>query len=240
VDEIPATRGVMVSDGAVRQCGLKFGQGLADQNGRRRPAAGERRRCGEVVTIAGQTRWLWRAVDQDGVVLDVLVQSRRNKEAAVRPPGRLLKIRCRAPRVVITDKLRSYNAARRKASPGTGHRQHGGLDNRAENSHQPTRRRERLGKEFKSPGQAQRFLAAHDGIDDLVHLRPITCRLPGIERPGPQPSRFGRRSPALPRRRDHPSARLIRRNCCDQPPTSQRCRTIANPSGPPNDPRPAS
>jgi putative transposase len=119
----------------------------------------------EVVTkIAGQKHWLWRAVDQDGIVLDILVQSRRDKRAAKRLLRKLLKRQCRPPRVLITDKLASYEAAKKEITPGVEHRQHKGLNNRAENSHQPTRRRERQMKRFKSAGQAQRFLSAHDQI----------------------------------------------------------------------------
>ena len=121
--------------------------------------------------IAGVKHWLWHAVDQTGMVLDVLVQSRRDKRAAKRLLRKLLKRQCRAPRVMITDKLPSYGAAKREAMPGVEHRQHKGLNNRAENSHQPTRRRERQMKRFKSARQAQRFLSAHDQIANLFHLR---------------------------------------------------------------------
>jgi putative transposase len=95
-------------------------------------------------------------------VLDILVQSRRNAKAAKRLLRKLLKRQCRSPRVMITDKLASYGAAKREIIPGVEHRQHRSLNNRAENSHQPTRRRERIMKCFKSAGQAQRFLSAHD------------------------------------------------------------------------------
>ena len=121
--------------------------------------------------IAGVKHWLWRAVDKAGTVLDVLVQSRRDKRAAKRLLRKLLKRQCRAPRVMVTDKLASYGAAKQEAMPGVEHRRHKGLNNRAENSHQPTRRRERQMKRFKSPGQAQRFLSAHDQIGNLFHLR---------------------------------------------------------------------
>ena len=114
---------------------------------------------------------LWRAVDQTGMVLDVLVQSRHDKHAAKRLLRKLLKKQMRSPRLLITDKLRSYGAAKREIMPGVEHRQHKGLNNRAENSHQPTRRRERQMKRFKSPRQAQRFLSSHDHINNLFHLR---------------------------------------------------------------------
>src|SRR3954464_12886446 len=108
---------------------------------------------------------------QDGVVLDVLVQKRRDKRAAKRLLRKLLKKQGRAPRALITDKLASYNAAKADVMPSVEHRRHKGLNNRAENSHQPTRRRERQMKRFKSPGQAQRSLSAHDQINNLFYLR---------------------------------------------------------------------
>jgi len=124
-----------------------------------------------VITISGVKHWLWRAVDQNGMVLDILVQSRRDTQAAKRLLRKLMKRQCRVPRVVITDKLASYGAAKREVMPSVEHRKHKGLNNRAENSHQPTRRRERQMKRFKSAGQAQRFLSAHDGINNLFLLR---------------------------------------------------------------------
>jgi putative transposase len=117
------------------------------------------------VSISGKKHWLWRAVDQHGVVLDVLVQSRR--KAAKRLLRKLLKREGIAPRVMITDKLASYGAAKREIMPGVEHRQHRGLNNRAENSHQPTRRRERVMKRFKSAGQTQRFLSVQDQVANL-------------------------------------------------------------------------
>ena len=104
-------------------------------------------------------------------MLDVLVQRRRDKQAAKRLLRKLLKKQMRPPRVMITDKLASYGAAKREVMPGIEHRQHKGLNNRAENSHQPTHRRERQMKQFKSAGQAQRFLSAHDQINNLFNLR---------------------------------------------------------------------
>ena len=120
-----------------------------------------------MISIAGQKHWLWRAVDQHGIVLDILVQSRRNAKAAKRLLRKLLKKQGRAPRVMITDKLASYAVAKRVVMPGVEHRQHKGLNNRAENSHQPMRRRERIMKRFKSAGQAQRFLSVHDQVGNL-------------------------------------------------------------------------
>ena len=172
VEEMLAARGIDVSHETVRQWARKFGQAFASQIRRRLPCAGDKWHLDEVcLMIAGQKHWLWRAVDQDGFVLDVLVQSRRDKQAAKRLLRKLLKKQCRAPRVLITDKLASYGAAKKEITPGVEHRQHKGLNNRAENSHQPTRRRERQMKRFKSADQAQCFLSAHDQINNLFHLR---------------------------------------------------------------------
>ena len=131
------------------------------------------------MTIAGVKHCLWRTVDQNGIVLDTLVQSRCDTRVAKRLLCKLIKRQCRAPRVMITDKLASYGAAKRKVMPSVEHRKHKGLNNRAENSHQPTRRRERQMKRFKSAGQAQCFLSAHDVISNLFLLRPH--RIPAVE-----------------------------------------------------------
>ena len=171
-EEMLAARGIVVSHETVRQWALKVGQEFANQIRRRLPRAGDKWHLDEVaIKIAGVKHWLWRAVDQTGMVLDVLVQRRRDKRAAKRLQLKLLKRQCRAPRVMITDKLPSYGAAKREVMPGVEHRQHKGLNNRAENSHQPTRRRERQMKRFKSARQAQRFLSAHGHVNNLFHLR---------------------------------------------------------------------
>src|SRR3954454_9038314 len=167
VEEMLAARGIEVSHETVRQWALKFGQSFADQI-RRLPAPGDKWHLDEVViSIAGRKHWLWRAVDQHGTVLDILVQGRRNAKAAKRLLRKLLKKQGIAPRVMITDKLASYGAAKRAVMPGVEHRQHKGLNNRAENSHQPPRRRERIMTRSKSAGQAQRFLSAHDQVANL-------------------------------------------------------------------------
>src|SRR3954469_8721704 len=172
VEEMLAARGIDVSHETVRQWARKFGQGFANQIRRKLPDPGDKWHLDEVcLMISGKKHWLWRAVDQDGVVLDVLVPSRRDKKAAKRLLRKLLKKQMRPPRVMVTDKLPSYGAAKKEIMPGVEHRRHKGLNNRAENSHQPTRRRERQMKRFKSPGQAQRFLSAHDQINNLFHLR---------------------------------------------------------------------
>src|SRR3954465_13212314 len=172
VEEMLAARGIDVSHETVRQWARKFGQGFANQIRRRLPSPGDKGHLDEGCLVSGgKKHWLGRAVDQDGVVLDVLVQRRRDKQAAKRLLRKLLKKQGRAPRVMITDKLASYTAAKAGVMPSVEHRRHKGLNNRAENSHQPTRRRERQMKRFTSPGQAQRFLSAHDGINNLFPLR---------------------------------------------------------------------
>jgi putative transposase len=168
VEEMLAARGIEVSYETVRQWALQFGQGFANQIRRRLPTPGDKWHLDEVlISIAGKKHWLWRAVDQHGLVLDILVQSRRDAKAAKRLLRKLLKKQGIVPRVMITDKLASYAAAKRTVMPDVEHRQHRGLNNRAEKSHQPTRRRERIMKRFKSAGQAQRFLSVHDQVANL-------------------------------------------------------------------------
>ncbi|EJC75048.1 transposase [Rhizobium leguminosarum bv. trifolii WSM2012] len=152
VEDMLAARGVIVSHQTVRLWAEKFGRHFANDIRKRSTGKlGDKWHLDEVVIpIAGKKHWLWRAVDQDGFVLDVLVQNRRNTKAAKRLMRKLLKGQGRSPRVMITDKLRSYGAAKRDIMPGVEHRSHKGLNNRAENSHQPIRRRERIMKRFKS------------------------------------------------------------------------------------------
>jgi putative transposase len=128
------------------------------------------------LTIKGKHHYLWRAVDQDGNVLDILVQRRRDKRAAKKFFRKLLKGLTYVPRVIITDKLKSYGAAKREILPGVEHRQHRYLNNRTENSHQPTRQREWRMQYFKSPRHAQQFLAAYGPI--AQHFRPRPHLLP--------------------------------------------------------------
>ncbi len=155
----------------VRQWCLKFGQTYANEVRRRRPRCGDQWYIDEVfLTIRGERHYLWRAVDQDGNVLDILVQSRRNTQAAKRFFRKLLKGLHSVPRVIITDKRKRYGAAKREILPGVEHRQHKGLNNRAENSHQPTRLREKKMRRFKSAKHAQRFLSAFGPITG--HFQP--------------------------------------------------------------------
>jgi len=127
------------------------------------------------IRIQGVQHYLWRAVDQDGVVVDILVQPRRDGKAAKRFFKRLLKGLRYAPRVIVTDKLWSYGVARRQLLPKVEHRQSRYLNNRAENSHDPTRHRERQMQRFKSPRRARDFLSAHSFI--YGHFRPRRHRL---------------------------------------------------------------
>jgi putative transposase len=120
--------------------------------------------------IKGQRHWLWRAVDKHGVVLDILVQQRRDQHAAEKFLRSVIETTGSEPRVVITDKLSSYPPALRRVLPNVDHRRHKGLNNRAENSHQSTRQRERLMRRFKSPEHAQRFLGPFGAVGDQFRV----------------------------------------------------------------------
>jgi putative transposase len=167
VEDLLAKRGIIVSHETVRLWVAKFGRQYAQSIRRDRPQVGDKWHLDEVVIgIRGKKYWLWRAVDQNGNSLEILVQSRRNTEAAKRFMRKLMK-QYGVPRVMITDKLRSYGAAKRDLVPGLEHRSHKGLNNAAEVSHKPTRRRERVMGRFKSARHAQQFLSAHDQINVL-------------------------------------------------------------------------
>ncbi|MFJ1812334.1 MULTISPECIES: IS6 family transposase [unclassified Streptomyces] len=173
VQELMLERGIAVSYETIRRWCAKFGQTYANALRRRQPQPGDKWHLDEVfIKINGEQKYLWRAVDQDGNVLDILVQDRRGKAAARRFFRRLLKRTGVVARVIVTDKLRSYGAAHREVMPCVEHRQSKYLNNRAENSHQPTRQRERAMKGFRSVGGAQRFLSAFSGISP--HFR--ACR----------------------------------------------------------------
>lgn len=121
-----------------------------------------------VISIAGKKHWLWRAVDQDGNVLDKIVQSRRNTKAARRLLNRLLQKQGMKPKRIITDKLRSYGAARSQVMPNVEHRSHKGLNNRAENSHVPFRKRERIIQHFRSAAALQCFVPNFSALRNLI------------------------------------------------------------------------
>jgi putative transposase len=172
VELLLAERGIIVSYETVRSWCAKFARRFANGLRRRRAQPGDRWHLDEVfIRIRGTVHYLWRAVDQDGHILGILVQSRRNTAAAKRFFKKLLKGLSYVPRVIVTDQLKSYGAAKREILPGVEHRQSRYLNNRAENSHQPTRRRERQMQRFKSPGQAQRFLSVHGPIRGHFHPR---------------------------------------------------------------------
>ncbi|MET9793533.1 IS6 family transposase [Streptomyces canus] len=171
VEELMLERGIVVSYETIRRWCGKFGQSYANAQRRREPQARDKWHLDEVfIKINGEQKYLWRAVDQYGNVLDILVQNQRDKSAGRRFLRRLMKKTCAVPRVIVTDKLRSYGAAHREVMPSVEHRQSKYLNNRAENSHQPTRQRERAMKGFRSLGGAQRFLSAFSGISP--HFRP--------------------------------------------------------------------
>ena len=172
VEDLLAVRGITVSHQTVRSWAEKFGRQFAADI-RRRSAGqfdGKWHLDEVVITIAGKKHWLWRAVDQDGFVLDAIVQSRRNTKAAKRLLRKLLKRQGDVPRVMITDKLASYGATKREFMSSVEHRSHKGLNNRCENSHQSTRRREKVMKRFKSARHLQRFVSIHDPIANLFYL----------------------------------------------------------------------
>ena len=171
VEDLLAERGVIVSRETVRLWVNRFGRHFAGCIKRDRPRPSDKWHLDEVViTIAGERFWLWRAVDADGDTLDILVQRHRNAKAARRFLHRLINV-YGDPRVVVSDKLRSYIKPIKSLAPTAEHRAHKGLNNRAEGSHRPTRKREKVMGRFKSPAQAQRFLAAHDQINTVFRPR---------------------------------------------------------------------
>jgi putative transposase len=155
----------------IRHWCRKFGTEYARKLKRRQGRLGDKWHLDEVfVTIQGKRQYLWRAVDQDGDVIDILVQSRRNRRAAERFFRKLLKGQGVEPTWLVTDKLASYGAAHRTTMPSVTHDTRRYENNRAEVSHQPTRQRERQMRGFKSPGQAQRFLSVHGLIGNLFRV----------------------------------------------------------------------
>jgi putative transposase len=168
VEEMLLERGIVVSYETVRRWALKFGSSYAQRLRRKTPSRHDIWHLDEVViTIAGKKHWLWRAVDQDGYVLDEIVQSQRDTKAAKRLLRRLLKKQGGPPRRMITDKLGSYAAAKRQIMPAVEHRSHKGLNNRAENSHLPLRRREHAMQGFRSPRGLQRFTSVFSAVRNL-------------------------------------------------------------------------
>jgi putative transposase len=168
VEELLAERGITVSYETIRCWAKKFGTQYARRLKRKRASQSDVWHLDEVViSIAGKKHWLWRAVDQDGNVLDEIDQSRRNTKAARRLLTRLLQKQGMRPKRIITDKLHSYSAARQQTMPKVEHRSHKGLNNRAENSHVPLRKREPIMQRFRSVGAPQRFVSIFSAIRDL-------------------------------------------------------------------------
>ena len=165
VEDLLAERGLDISYETIRSWVLKFGPVIARRLRRRRPRPSVRWHLDElVVRIAGKRMYLWRAVDHEGEVLDVLVQCRRDSRAALRLMRKLLKKQGFVAKLLVTDKLRSYGSAFRQLQLTCPHEQGLRKNNRAENSHQPTRRRERKMQRFKSAGSAQKFLSTHAAV----------------------------------------------------------------------------
>jgi putative transposase len=168
VEEMLLERGIVASYETIRRWGKKFGPAYARRLRRKRPSPHDVWHLDEVViSIAGKKHWLWRAVDQDGYVLDEIVQSRRDTKAAKRLLTRLMKKQGMAPKRIITDKLSSYGAARRQVLPRVEHRSHKGLNNRAENSHLPLRKREKMMQGFQSVGGLQQFTSVFSAARNL-------------------------------------------------------------------------
>jgi putative transposase len=181
VEEMMLERGIVVTYETIRQWCRKFGQAFANGLRRRRARPGDKWYLDEVIKIQGKIHYLWCAVDQDGIVLDILVTSRRNAKAATRFFRKVLMGLWSVPRVLIIDKLASYGVAHRRLIPTVEHRRSKYLNNRAENSHQPTRARERAMKRFTSPGHAQRFLSGSAFCGISPHFRPRRHRLTAAE-----------------------------------------------------------
>ncbi len=172
VEDLLAERGFDVSYETVRRWALKFGQAYARKLRKTRGRADERWHLDEVfVSINGKRMYLWRAVDCEGEVLDILVQSRRNKTAALKLMRKLLKRQGFVPDTIVTDKLPSYGAALRELGLSKRHDFGGRKNNRAENSHLPVRQRERRMQRFKLAGSAQRFLSTHATVYNTFNVQ---------------------------------------------------------------------
>jgi putative transposase len=171
VEDLLAQRGITVTYETIRQWCRTFGRAYARRLRQRRGRLGDTWHLDELfVAMNGRQQYLWRAVDEDGDVLDILVQSRRNRRAAVRFFRKLLKKQGGLPRRLITDKLRSYPAAHRTVMPSVVHCTDRYANNRAEVSHQPTRQRERQMRRFKSPAHLQHLAAVHGVVQNLFRV----------------------------------------------------------------------
>jgi transposase-like protein len=172
VEDLLAERGIVVSYETVRRWVNHFGPIIAADLRKRRPKPHSVWHLDEVyLKIDGRMVYLWRAVDAEGEVLDVLVQSKRNKHAALKLMRKLLKKYAFVPERLITDDLRSYSAAAHDLGIASRHERGRSKNNRAENSHQPTRRRERKMQRFKRVGSAQKFLASHAAVYNTFNVQ---------------------------------------------------------------------
>jgi putative transposase len=169
VEEMLLERGIVMSYETIRRWGKKFRPDYARRLRRKQPSPHDVWHLDEVViSVTGKKHWLWRAVDQEGYVLDEIVQSRRDTTAAKRLLTRLMKKQGIAPKRIITNKLSSYGAARRQVMRSVEHRSHKGLNNRAENSHLPLRKRERMMQGFRSVGGLQQFTSVFSAARNLL------------------------------------------------------------------------
>ena len=172
VEDVLAERGIAVSYETIRRWVNHFGPIIAADLRKRRPRPHSIWHMDEVyLKIGGRMVYLWRAVDAEGEVLDVLVQSKRNKHAAMKLMRKLLRKYGFVPDQLVTDDLRSYGAAAHELGIASCHERGRWKNNRAENSHQPTRRRERKMQRFKSPGSAQKFLSTHAAVYNVFNVQ---------------------------------------------------------------------
>ncbi|MCP4271630.1 MAG: IS6 family transposase [Gammaproteobacteria bacterium] len=171
IEDLLAERGITVSYEAIRLWCNKFGSEYAKRLKRKRQGFSDTFFIDEVfIKINGVQHYLWRAVDQDGDELDILVQKRRDKKAAKRFFKKLLKCQQAKPLKIVTDKLKSYSAAKREVMPSVEHSTQQYENNCCELSHQPTRQQERQMRRFKSQKHAQIFLACHGIVNNLFRI----------------------------------------------------------------------